>query len=137
MKITPTSVASHRSNLPAVLASTTTSHIGYLNRLTNFAWTPLSRVVLLNGYLTKSTLIMFIRDSNCEIFRPNQFAAPAATIHAFVNGAIGARLPSHDRWVAAYAADPECCVIRDLIVNPGKICKDTLKNVHYSYRHPI
>jgi hypothetical protein len=79
----------------------------------------------------------FIRDSNCKIFRPNQFAAPAATIQAFVNGAIGARLPSHNRWVEAYAADPECCVIRDLIVNPSKICKETLKNVHYSYRHPI
>jgi hypothetical protein len=81
--------------------------------------------------------LTFIRDSNCKIFRPNQFAAPAATIQAFVNGAIGARLPSYNRWVEAYAADPECCVIRDLIVNPSKICKETLKNVHYSYRHPI
>ena len=81
--------------------------------------------------------LTFIRDSNCEIFRPNQFAAPAATIQAFVNGAIGARLPSHTRWVEAYAADAECCMIRDLIVNLRKICKESLKNVHYSYRHPI
>ena len=79
----------------------------------------------------------FICDSNCKIFRPNQFAAPAATIQAFVNGAIGAHLPSHNRWVEAYAADMECCMIRDLIVNPSKICKETLKNFHYSYRHPI
>ncbi len=43
----------------------------------------------IHAYLT------FIRDLNCEIFSPNQFAAPAATIQAFVNGAIGARLPSH------------------------------------------
>ncbi len=28
-------------------------------------------------------------------------------------------------------------MIQDLIVNPSKICKETLKNVHYSYRHPI
>ena len=81
--------------------------------------------------------LTFIRDSNCEIFSPNQFAAPAATIQAFVNGAIGARLPSHARWVEAYAADPECCAIRDLIHNPGKICKETLKNVHYTYRQPL
>ena len=81
--------------------------------------------------------LTFICDSNCEIFLPNQFAAPAATIQAFVNGAIGALLPSHNRWVEAYAADPERCVIQDLIVNPSKICKEALKNVHYSYHHPI
>jgi len=58
--------------------------------------------------------LTIIRNLNCEIFRPNQFAAPAATIQAFGNGAIGARLPSHTRWVEAYAADAECCMIRDL-----------------------
>ena len=58
--------------------------------------------------------LTFIHDSNCEIFHPNQFVAPAANIQAFVNGVIGACLPSHTRWVEAYAADTECCVIRDL-----------------------
>jgi len=43
--------------------------------------------------------LTFIRDSNCEIFSPNQFAAPAATIQAFFYGAIGTRLLSHARWV--------------------------------------
>ena len=81
--------------------------------------------------------LTFIRDSNCEIFSPNQFAAPAATIQAFGNGAIGARLPSHARRVEAYAADSKCCAIQDLVINPGKICKETLKNVHYSYRQPL
>jgi hypothetical protein len=38
--------------------------------------------------------LSYIRDANSEIFLPNQFAAPAATIQAFVNGAIGVRLPS-------------------------------------------
>jgi hypothetical protein len=38
--------------------------------------------------------LTFIRDSNCEIFSPNQFAAPAATIQAFINGTIGARFLS-------------------------------------------
>jgi hypothetical protein len=33
--------------------------------------------------------LAYLRDTNCEVFLPNQFAAPAATIQAFVNGAIG------------------------------------------------
>jgi hypothetical protein len=39
--------------------------------------------------------LTFIWDSNCEIFSPNQFTVPAATIQAFVNVAIRACLPSH------------------------------------------
>ena len=39
--------------------------------------------------------LTFIRNSNCEIFSPNQFAVPAATIQAFVNGTIGACLRTH------------------------------------------
>ena len=33
--------------------------------------------------------------------------------------------------------DPECCAIRNLVLNPGKICKDTLKSVHYTYHQPL
>ncbi len=36
-----------------------------------------------------------IRDLNFEIFQPNQFAAPAAHIQAFINEAISTRLPNH------------------------------------------
>ncbi len=43
--------------------------------------------------------LVYLRDSNCKIFSPNQFVAPAATIQAFVNGAIGVRLPLHEKWV--------------------------------------
>jgi hypothetical protein len=46
-----------------------------------------------------------IHDSNFEIFQPNQFAAPAAHIQAFVNGAIGMRLPRHAQWVHTLNAD--------------------------------
>jgi len=77
--------------------------------------------------------LVFVRDSNCEIFSPNRWAAPAATIQSFVNGAIGTRLPSHSRWVEAYGSDPACTLIRDLVLNPGKICKATLQDVHYIY----
>jgi hypothetical protein len=78
--------------------------------------------------------LVFVRDSNCEIFSPDRWAAPAATIQSFVNGAIGTRLPSHSRWVEAYGLDPACTLIRDLVLNPGKICKATLQGVHYIYR---
>jgi hypothetical protein len=37
----------------------------------------------------------------------------------------------------AYAANPECCAIRDLILNPSKMCRKTLKSVHYSYQQPL
>jgi hypothetical protein len=80
---------------------------------------------------------MIVRDSNCELFSPNQVAAPAASIQSFVNGAIGTRLPSQSRWVAEYNTDAVCTIIRDLVLNPGKICKSTLKDVHYVYRQPL
>jgi hypothetical protein len=68
------------------------------------------------------------------VFSPNQFAAPAATIQTLVNGAICARLPSHDRWVKAYANDSKLLVIRELILNPSKICNESLSKVNYNYR---
>ncbi len=81
--------------------------------------------------------LIFLRDSNCEIFLPNQWAAPAASIQSFINGAIGTRLPSHSRWIKAYNSDPMCTAICDLVLNPGRICKETLKDVHYAYRQPL
>ena len=81
--------------------------------------------------------MMIVRDSNCELFSPNRVAAPAATIQSFVNGAIGTCLPSQSRWVAAYNNDTVCTIIRELVLHPGKICKSTLKEVHYVYRQPL
>jgi hypothetical protein len=40
-----------------------------------------------------------IRDANCELFEPCQYAAPAACAQAFLNGAIGIRLPDAAQWV--------------------------------------
>jgi hypothetical protein len=54
-----------------------------------------------------------------------------------MNGAIGTRLPSHSRWVAAYSNNPACTLIRDLVLHPGNLCKSTLKDVHYVYRQPL
>ena len=32
---------------------------------------------------------------------------------------------------------PRICAIHDLVLNPGKICKETLKSVHCTYRQPL
>jgi hypothetical protein len=41
--------------------------------------------------------LLLICNSTMEIFQPNQFAAPAATIQAFLGGAVGTSLPSCQR----------------------------------------
>ncbi len=41
--------------------------------------------------------LLSICDSTTEVFEPNQFAAPAATIQAFLSGAVGISLPSRER----------------------------------------
>jgi hypothetical protein len=78
--------------------------------------------------------LSYIRDANSEIFSPNRFAAPAATIQAFVNGAIGVRLPSCERWIQAYSDDTELSAIRDLVLNPSKINSTSLNAVNFNYR---
>ncbi len=40
--------------------------------------------------------LVFLLNSNCKVFLPNQFAAPAATIQTLVNGTICTCLPSQD-----------------------------------------
>ena len=78
-----------------------------------------------------------IRDANSELLDPSHFAAPAATCQAFLNGAIGTKLPDSSRWIKAYDADPECALIRRLIVNPSLVSKRTLADVHFRYRQPL
>ena len=81
--------------------------------------------------------LVFLRDSNCEVFQPNQFAAPAATIQTLVNGAICTRLPSRDRWISAYNNDPEMCLVRELAQNPSQITNKRLSEVDHNYRGPL
>jgi hypothetical protein len=81
--------------------------------------------------------LVYLRDANCEIFSPNQFAAPAATIQTLVNGTICTRLPSKERWVQAYASDTEMCALRDLALNPSKINNKALAQVNHNYRGPL
>jgi len=81
--------------------------------------------------------LVYLRDSNCKIFSLTQFSAPAATIQAFVYGAIGVWLPLHEKWVQAYSDDSEMSIIRDLILNPSKINTATLNTVNYNFRAPL
>jgi hypothetical protein len=78
-----------------------------------------------------------IRDSNAEIFEPNQYAAPAVHIQAFINGVVGTRLPDHEQWKHAYNSDEELSLIRDLIWNPDKLCNAILKNINYNYHSAL
>jgi hypothetical protein len=81
--------------------------------------------------------LSYLCDANSEIFSPNQFAAPAATIQAFVNGAIGVRLPSQERWIQACSNDTEMSAIHNLILNPSKINSSTLNAVNHNYCAPL
>jgi hypothetical protein len=81
--------------------------------------------------------LVYLQDSNCKIFLPNQFAAPAATIQAFVNGAIGVRLPLHEKGVQAYSDDKEMSIICKLVLDPSKINTATLNTVNCNFRAPL
>jgi hypothetical protein len=77
--------------------------------------------------------LVYLQDANTELFLPNQFAAPTATIQAFVNGAICIWLPSWDQWIRAYSDNQEMSTICDLVPNPSKINSTTLNMVKYNY----
>jgi hypothetical protein len=64
--------------------------------------------------------LVYLRDANSKIFLPNQFVAPAVTIQTLINGTICTCLPSQERWVQAYASNPELCAVWDLVLNPSK-----------------
>jgi hypothetical protein len=79
---------------------------------------------------------VYLRDSNCKIFSPKQFAASAATIQAFVNGAINFWLTLREKWVQAYSNNSEMSIICDLVLNPSKINTSILNTVNYNFRAP-
>jgi hypothetical protein len=81
--------------------------------------------------------LVFLCDSNCEVFLPNQFAAPAATIQTLVNGTVCTCLPSRERWLRAYNNDNKLCIIRELVLNPSLICNKRLSKVNHNYRGPL
>ena len=70
--------------------------------------------------------LVYLRNANSEVFSPNQYAAPAATIQTLISGAICTRLPSKECWVQAYANNSELCAVRELALNPSLINNQTL-----------
>ncbi len=68
-----------------------------------------------------------IRRSNFKIIEPNQYAAPAACVQTFLNGAVGVRLPSPDQWAQAYLDDAKTAAILGFVKNPGTISTKSLK----------
>jgi len=76
-----------------------------------------------------------IHDANCKLFEPRQYAAPAACAQAFLNGAIGVRLPDAAQWVDTYRNDPKMSSIIGFVSNPGTITNkglaDANLNVNY------
>jgi hypothetical protein len=80
-----------------------------------------------------------IRSRNFEIQEPNQFAAPAACVHAFLNGAIGVRLPDRESWIRAYQEDPELRAVLGFVDNPGTVSQRSLEAAKLSatYRQAL
>jgi hypothetical protein len=81
--------------------------------------------------------LLLIRNSNMEIFPPNQFAAPAAHIQAFVNGVVATRLPDHDRCIQAIVSDPELSAIKDIVTNPSTLSNTALAGIYYNYHTAV
>jgi hypothetical protein len=80
--------------------------------------------------------LTLIRSRNFDIFQPHQVTAPAACVQAFLNGAVGVRLPRPEEWSKAYEDDRETTAILRFVDNPGTITSKNLEEakLHTSYR---
>ncbi len=72
-----------------------------------------------------------------EIYQPNHYVAPAATIQAFLGGAIATKLPTHNRWIQAYDHDLELSQVRAMVLNPSTISNTTLRYVNYNFHSAL
>ena len=73
------------------------------------------------------TRLVSIRDANCSLFSPNQYAAPAACAQGFLNAVVGIRLPNKVQWVEAYSQDPVMKCTIGFVTNPGTISNKALE----------
>jgi hypothetical protein len=78
-----------------------------------------------------------IRDENSEVFSPNQFAALAATIQTLVNGAIPLACLHANYGSRPTKNDSELCLVRNMILNPSKICDESLSKYNHNYCMPL
>jgi hypothetical protein len=81
--------------------------------------------------------LLSICNSTTEVFAPNQLAALAATIQAFLSGAVGVSLPSCERWIQVYDTDRDLKRIRDIIANPSTLSNDSLRDINYNYHSAL
>jgi hypothetical protein len=81
--------------------------------------------------------LVHLRDTNCKVFSPDQFAAPASTIQTLVNGAVCTGLPSREQWLLAYNNDLKLCAVWELVLNPSMINNKALAEVNHNYRGPL
>ena len=77
--------------------------------------------------------LVTIWNSNTKIFPPNQYAAPAAHVQAFVSGVVATHIPDRKRWVQAITSDPELSKIRDIVANPSKLTNKASTKINYNY----
>ena len=50
------------------------------------------------------------------------------TPHVFLNGVTTDNLPTDDKWSMAYKDDNDCCLMMEMLNNPGLIDHANLKN---------
>jgi hypothetical protein len=81
--------------------------------------------------------LLSIRNSTTEIFEPNQFAAPAATIQAFLGGTVSVTLPSRAHWIQAYDSDKDLKGIWEIVANPSTLSNDSLCEINYNYHSAL
>ncbi len=82
---------------------------------------------------------LHIWSRNFKIFQPNQYAAPASCVQAFLNSAIGVRLPSSLQWTDAYRDNPKTAAIIAFVQNPGTISNKSLEDakLNANYRSAL
>jgi hypothetical protein len=77
--------------------------------------------------------LLSICNLTVEIFEPNQFTAPAATIQAFLSGTVGISLLSRECWIQAYDTDKDLKRIREIVANPSTLSNALLHDINYNY----
>jgi hypothetical protein len=81
--------------------------------------------------------LLSICNSTVEIFEPNQFAAPVATIQAFLSGTVGISLPSREHWIKAYDTDRDLRRIREIVANRSTLSNNLLRDINYNYHSAL
>ena len=81
--------------------------------------------------------LVHLSDVKSEVFYPDHFASPAATIQTLVNGAVCTSIPSWEQLLLAYNNDVELCAVWELVLNPSMINNKALAEVNHNYPGPL